>query len=298
MPENPLTPYAAGWRPKTGRRPAHRSVTWPLLLACLAWGTVWLLSPNAALSAVTWPPQESTVSHPSSSNSPPETGAELPGIDRPTTSDHPARAPFYEDVGQRPQWVQQGNYLDPENQTEYLLVASQPRLKQREAEEELEECLVATVRDHVDHMFTPGTGQSIGIDLAYIREHLLQHHPQCDAQGVYNQLLRWRVPEANQGMLNSETRQAFQCFSQVRLDPEFQRWAEHQWENRLVISRTQQIGLLGLLTLSVLTVVFGYFTAEQKTRGFYSRRLQTVSLACLAAMLLAFWWLASQFAWL
>jgi hypothetical protein len=225
------------------------------------------------------------------------TQADSGTVDSPDAGGETADA-FYTDVRPRPEWVKRGSYFDAESQSEILVVASRPRLRQREAEEELQEQLVQVVRQKVDELFVAGAGKAIGIDLAWVRENVVQPHPECDHHGVYHHLLNWRVPEDNREMLESDVRDAFQCFSQVKLDSDFRRWAERRWEDRLVLSRTLQTGLIALATLAFLTIAFGYLTAEQKTRGFYSRRLQSAGLACLAIAVVVLWWLATRFAWL
>ena len=205
---------------------------------------------------------------------------------------------MYELVGTLPDWVTQGNHIDPDSGASLVIVKSQPRLKQREAEEELEELLVRVVQERVDDLFAPGAGKAIGIDMPFIQEHLIQKNEECHADGVYHQLLRWNVPESNREMLGSSQRDAYQCFAQLRIDREFENRAEKMWEEQLVVSRTMQTGLIALSMLLVLGLVFGYLSADHKTRGFYSRRLQTIGLAFLLMGGAVVWWLATRFAWL
>lgn len=201
-------------------------------------------------------------------------------------------------VGQPPAWVTKGSYIDEETQAEFVLVSSDVLLRQREAEEELEERLILAVREKIDDLFVPDAGKAIGVDLHYIRTHLLQSAEECDSNGFYTQLRRWAVSEENLNKVDSPERDAFQCYARICFDKEFESWARTQWENQLVVSRTKQIALFIMATMSVLALLFGYFTAEHKTRGFYSRRLQTVGIGLLVVVGLVIWWLATSFAWL
>lgn len=213
-------------------------------------------------------------------------------------SDSAFSDPMYRDLKPRPTWVVKGNFEDAANQTKYLLVASEPRLKQREAEEELEERLVEIVSRHVEDTVAAGAGDAIDLNLDYIRENLLEHHPECEPDGIYHHVLMWRVADSNQGMLDADEREAYQCYAQVRVDSLFEDWAEKQWESRVVTSRTMQTGLIGFGLLFSMILAFAYLAAEHKTRGFYSRRLQTVSFLCIVVAVVLFWYSASYFEWL
>jgi len=210
----------------------------------------------------------------------------------------PSTSPLLRPVGKVPAWVQKGNYLDGDSQTEYVLVQSDAMLKQRESEEMLEERLVVTVRDKVDAMFGAGAGQAIGIDLAYVRKHLIEMHPECKSNGVFVQTFRWKVPEDLRDTVLSEERESFKCYAHLRFDKDFESWVHDKWQNRLVVSRTRQIGLIAFAILSCLGLLFTYFTAEHKTRGFYSRRLQTAGAGFILILCVLFWWLAGQITWL
>ena len=230
-------------------------------------------------------------------------GSEQPELDEKSITGDPSPAAgekesLYTVVGEQPEWVTHAQYIDTETQSEYLVIHSQPRLKQREAEDELEELLVEAVRERVDEMFAEGAGKAIGIDLTYVRENMIQQNEECHDDGIYQQLLSWKVPESNRGMLGSEVRDAYQCFAQIRFDPEFETWASAQWENQLVISRTFQTGLIALSVLLVLGLAFGYFSADHITRGFYSRRLQTMGLGLLLITAAGIWWLSVQISWI
>lgn len=207
-------------------------------------------------------------------------------------------SPFYTDVGERPDWVTKGSYISGDPIEEFIVVMSEKRLRELDAEEELESRLIEAVHERIDEWFAPGAGKAIGVDLDYIRENLIQHHPKCDANGAYHQLVHWSVPQDSQDMVGAEKGEAFQYCAQVKLDDEFKAWAGKQWENRVVTSRTMQTGLVAASTILALGLAFGYFTVNHKTRGFYSGRLQTIGLAGLLIIGVAAWWLANQFVWL
>ena len=223
----------------------------------------------------------------SSSSEEPQNAADFESLNR-----------MYRDVQPRPTWVIKGDFEDTANHTKYLLVASEPRLKQREAEEELEERILEMVSRHVEDTVAAGAGDAIDVDLDYIRENLLEYHRECETDGIYHHVLMWQVTDSNRGMLDADEREAYQCYAQLKVDSLFEDWAEKRWESQVVKSRTMQIGLIGVGVLFTMVLAFAYLAAEHKTRGFYSRRLQTVSFLCIVVAILSFWYLSSHFAWL
>ena len=206
---------------------------------------------------------------------------------------------FYEDVALKPDWVLKGDHANEATGEQWMVVSSEPLLKQREAIEDLEMQLVKTVKQWIDDRCSPGAGDTIDIDLKLIQNRLLQIQPDCDHKGMHPHLLRWKIPTDNQEMLgDDEYGDAYQCFAQLKFDREFESWAREQWSEKLVASRTLQVALISLGTLMGLGLLFGYCKADHKTRGFYSGRLQTIGIAILVAVGGLIWWLATQFAWL
>ena len=204
---------------------------------------------------------------------------------------------MYEDAVPLPNWVKRGDYEDEAQGAQYFLVASKKRLKQREAEGELEELLIAKIQNQINEKFGGEASRVLELPLTEIRK-WVPRNEQCDDDGIYHHILIWQVPETLQSKLNSENREAYQCFSQLKLDADFHRWAQSQWDKQIIKSRILQMAILGFSALFTLIVGFAYLTAEHKTRGFYSKRLQTVGLIVLFTGLAAMLYFASQFTWL
>ena len=205
---------------------------------------------------------------------------------------------FSTPVMEPPAWVTKGSHYDEVQQAEFKLVNSHELLQQLEAEHELEERLVEAVREKLDDMFGEDACEAIGIDIDYVRENLLEPCVECDSQGIYTQLRSWPVSEENLNKLDSAVRDAFQCYALLRFDEDFELWASEKWQNCLVVSRTMQTGLMLMSTLLGLGLLFLYCTAEHKTRGFYSRRLQTAGVGLLLLVAAIVWWLSTRFTWL
>ncbi|MGI9516874.1 MAG: hypothetical protein ACR2NP_07520 [Pirellulaceae bacterium] len=197
-----------------------------------------------------------------------------------------------------PDWALTGTRVELDSQTEYIVVVSDPLLQQRESQADLEERLVATVNRKVDEMFSPGAADAIGIDLDYIRNNLLvPGHEYC--QELYWSPTTGVEPagiEDAQG--ENDLRTAYRCVAQLKLDPEFHKWATVTWREQQVRSRQMQIGLVFLAGVLMLLLAFGYFKANEKTQGFYSGRLQTIALVGLLAIIGAAIAMSKMFPWL
>ena len=86
----------------------------------------------------------------------------------------------------------------------------------------------------------------------------------------------------------------YKGFAQIEFGDAFdayvqQRVAECRTQKRLIKS-----GLIGGSLLGLLAVAFGYFKMENATRGFYSRRLQTVSFLVAAAVIFMAYLISQQ----
>ncbi len=207
---------------------------------------------------------------------------------------------LYSDAELLPDWALIPNRVEADGRTEFVVVHSNALLQQREAREELEERMLDTVRRKVDEMFSPGAAAAIGIDLGYLRQNLLV------PGNEFCQVLYWdasTVMDAGDIATVSDTdraepRTAYRCFARLKLDSDFQQWATVTWHERQVRSRQMQIGLIFLSGVLMLVLAFGYFKANEKTRGIYSGRLQSMALIGLLAIIAAAVLLSKMFPWL
>ena len=204
---------------------------------------------------------------------------------------------MYQDAVPLPNWVKRGDYEDKEQDAQYLLVSSKKRLKLVEAEEELKELLIAKIRNQINEKLGGEASRVLELPVDEIKK-WVPINEQCDKDGIYHHILIWQVPETLKSKLNSDNREAYQCFSQLKLDADFHRWVQSQWDKQVIKSRILQMAILGFSALFTLIVGFAYLTAEHKTRGFYSKRLQTVGLIVLFTGLGGVIYFASQFEWL
>lgn len=90
---------------------------------------------------------------------------------------------------------------------------------------------------------------------------------------------------------NSPNERHYYCgFAQLHLDEKFRKFADTRWQAVQTGDRLVRCGLVGGSILALLAIAFGYLKMETATRGFYSRRLQTVTvLGILSIMAVAIW---------
>jgi hypothetical protein len=83
----------------------------------------------------------------------------------------------------------------------------------------------------------------------------------------------------------------YQAHALLEFDESFRSKAEKEWKEALTLSRLLKTGLGAGAMLVLLSVVLGYFKADNATRGYYTRRLRfgaaTVILALAAAVYVA-----------
>ena len=161
----------------------------------------------------------------------------------------------------------------------------------------MKENLIAEIQNQLDEKYGEGVGQALDVTRSNLQTWLIPH-AQCDSDRIYHYVLNWQVPDSQKSLLESENREAFQCFSQLKLDAEFHSWADTQWKKQIMTSRIFQLAIVGFSVLFTLVLAFAYLTAEHRTRGFYSKRLQTVGLIVLFIGLGAVIYFASRFEWL
>ena len=84
----------------------------------------------------------------------------------------------------------------------------------------------------------------------------------------------------------------FTGFAQLHFDSKFDELIQQTITDNHTLQRLQWIGVIGGSVLSILFICFGYFKMEIATRGFYSRRLQTISLILSVGVMVAAYFLS------
>ncbi len=190
-----------------------------------------------------------------------------------------------------PAWVSRGSLVD-ENNVEFLVVSSQERFSQWEAQNELWLNVVSEVNRKIDEMIRPGAAEAIRISLEQIQEKWL------GPEQVHLQVYRTRVPEDLDIDIGEEFQRSYSYHVMVKLDESFRDWSFNAWENELTKSRVLQLGLVGLSVLGVLALAAAYFHVDHRTRGFYSGRLQLLIVAGVLILIAGGLALSNTFPWL
>lgn len=189
-----------------------------------------------------------------------------------------------------PGWVERGSYV--EGGTEFMVISSEERAKEREAEDEMWASAKLEVDRKINELLAPSAADALNISRDYIREHLLV------PDHVHKHSIYIKGSEELAEIRGSDTQHSFRFYSLLKLDKEFESWARSSWEEQLVRSRVRQTGLVGLSVIVCLTLLLGYFQLDHKTRGFYSGRLQTITLAVLLVLAVLALALSKSFIWL
>ena len=87
------------------------------------------------------------------------------------------------------------------------------------------------------------------------------------------------------------------AYAQLEFTPEFRSTISHKWEDFVAKSRLWQVGLAGGGLLLVLVVMFGYFSLDTATRGFYKGRLQFLMAIAILALIGAGLYFAKLIPW-
>ena len=88
----------------------------------------------------------------------------------------------------------------------------------------------------------------------------------------------------------------FKGYMQLELNNEFENQVREQSLELVTRTRLVQSGLVWAAVLSVIALTYGYLKLETATRGFYSRRLQTVFVIFSIFLLTLFLWLSQRVA--
>ena len=86
----------------------------------------------------------------------------------------------------------------------------------------------------------------------------------------------------------------YKAFAQVHFGESFDAYVQQKVDECRTQKRLIKSGLIGGSLLGLLAVAFGYFKMENATRGFYSRRLQTVSFLIAAAVVIVAYLISQQ----
>lgn len=188
-----------------------------------------------------------------------------------------------------PSWVQQGSFH--EGGCDYVLVETEGCVTPLDANSELNTEIATAISDALDRKFGDHVGQQITIPSEYIKDNLLMEDRSIvrPYQDEFTQEIAERLGK-NYG-------EFYRGYAQLKLDASFYHFAETRWLQEQTRVRLVAVALLSLTVLALLTTTYGYLRLDQASRGFYSTRLLTISIAAIMLLAAATIWFLQNF-WL
>ncbi len=197
-------------------------------------------------------------------------------------------------VGSLPDWVEHfdAETADAASDGRRMLVSSGMDPHRAEASRELWNNAEVLVKRYLDERIAAGAGEALQVQRDYIQNHLTV------PQHVHMHLYRTPNPLfAADG--NEPEHLMFHCgWAELNFDNEFDEWAGARYEEHLVHSRVLQTALVLLSGIALLGIVYGFLHLNHRTRGFYSGRLQTITLLAVLVVVAVFLALSNSFPWL
>ena len=203
----------------------------------------------------------------------------VPGTD---ASDDPnsVSEPRVEYPSDMPSWITQPVAAD--GPVHYLLVESDPALNVDECRRGLDEKLEAALNEYIDdYLGVAGASRLVSYDAETIRARLIR--PTDEYIG------RIKIRSLDP-MVQSWVRLSIDQGFRSELD---QRWSVERRKSRLV-----QTVLFGGGAMAVLALVFGFFSIDTATRGYYTGRLRLAVLTAILGVIVAGVLAARFVAWL
>jgi hypothetical protein len=174
----------------------------------------------------------------------------------------------------RPNWVE-ADFSEDKGEVKKVSVSSGPYKRKHDAQRALNEELVRVTRDYVaDYLGSQAAGTLVPVDLETIRNELVLPGNTFDEQIEISEL----------GPMH-------QCHALVSFTPSFRQKLDERWRTITVAGRTAKLAVIAVGILMALSVVFGYFKADNATRGYYTTRLQLGSAGAIMALVAGAWML-------
>jgi hypothetical protein len=166
----------------------------------------------------------------------------------------------------RPDWVER-DFSAEEGDVQRVSISSGPAAKKHEALRQMDAELVAATRDYIAEF----TGKSaaatlVPIEVRYIKDHLVK------PENTYSEVIGTSVGPMHQ------------VHALVEFNSNFRQHVQDRWNKIVVTGRVMKLGVIAAGVLLALSIVFGYFKADNATRGYHSTRLQLASTVAILAL--------------
>lgn len=194
-------------------------------------------------------------------------------------------------MGHVPEWYTDGTgFVEA---TGMLFVKTEAScMNPQQANDELQRKSLEEVSRIVDRWHGKGAASRLGLDAKYVMENLVFDRHIAFAVDDDPELIRLSMEHNLAGQ-----KQYFVGYAQLHLGDTFRDYVRARMEDRQTAGRLIGVGLSGGAFLAFLAVLLGYLKMDTATRGFYSRRLQTVTLVAVILIVAATWWLRTAIVW-
>lgn len=192
-----------------------------------------------------------------------------------------------------PDWFQDGVKFNDEDRMLFI-ETDEPAQTIAHAEANLKRKSVATIKNTVAVWMQLANTEDLQLSADYVFENLLVDDHKVIKQDIECKILAEKML-SDRGLASESDDLKFYCgYAQFHLSDEFKAYVIENVRESKTKKRLMQSGLIGGSILALLTIAFGYLKMETATRGFYSRRLQTISVLIAAVMLAVFYWFGQQ----
>ena len=167
----------------------------------------------------------------------------------------------------RPEWVE-ADLTHEQGDVQRVAISSGPYSRKHDAARALNEELAKATKTYIgDYLGSRAAEALVPVDVATIRRDLVQPTNQYDEQ-IYV----------------SELGPMFQSHALLEFGPGFRQKLDERWKTIVVTGRVARIGVIAVGVLMALSVVLGYFKADNATRGYYTTRLQVGTAGAILAL--------------
>jgi uncharacterized integral membrane protein len=168
----------------------------------------------------------------------------------------------------RPSWVDE--MPNREDRIHTQVVSSGPHVRVQDAYKALDEQLKEETDAYVRwYLASDEAARTIDLDLQYIKTHLR------DSDLSHSETRDYSV-----GPMRT-------MYGRLEFDEQFRRQLDEQWHNEVSKNRLWITALAGGGVFVLLLTVFAYFRLDTATRGYYTGRLQFLTVAAILALVAA-----------
>jgi uncharacterized integral membrane protein len=169
-----------------------------------------------------------------------------------------------------PPWVREGDHREGANFV--AVVTSGPQLNFTDCQRSIDENAQLALNEYIDdYLGVEGASRLVSCDLETIREHMIDPDPNYQ----YN------------GTAQFDWGSMYVTYRRLLVDQDFRDDLDTRWRVERRKARLLQTVLFGGGAMAVLALVFGFFSIDTATRGYYTGRLRLAALTAILAVIVA-----------